>query len=78
MKMNIGDYVNVALIDGRNGESRQGVYVRDNEDGTIQVQGEGETYRCSKERGIAIPDSYLFSDTLEFVQVIRKHLESER
>lgn len=72
--MQIGDYVNVALVDGKNGEPRQGVYVSDNADGTIQVQGEGDVYQCSKEKGVVIPDSYLFSDTLAFVKQVRRQL----
>jgi hypothetical protein len=72
--MKIGDYVNVALVDGTHGESRQGVYVRDNSDGTIQVQGEDGNYQCSTKKGIVIPDSYLFSDTLEFVKAVRRQL----
>lgn len=72
--MKIGDYVNVALVNGKDGEPRQGVYVSDNGDGTTQVQGEpGETYRCFKS-GQVVPDCNLFSDTLEFVQAVRREL----
>jgi hypothetical protein len=73
--MKIGDYVNATLVGGINGESRTGVYVSDNGDGTIQVRGEGDVYQCTKD-AVVIPDSNLFSDTLAFVQAVRKQLEA--
>jgi hypothetical protein len=71
--MKIGDYVNVALVGRKNGESRQGVYVSDNADGTIRVQGEGNAYHCRKD-GVVVDDKDLFSHTLAFVQAVRRQL----
>ncbi len=72
--MNIGYYVTAVLVGGKNRESRQGVYITDNGDGTIQVRGEHGSYRCSQDECTTVPDSNLRSDTLEFVQAVRKQL----
>ena len=82
-KIKLGDYVTAALIkktvtedypEGLN-EPRQGVFIKDNGDGTIILQGETDKYICSGPEDVDIvPDHNLIPGTLEFVQEERKKL----
>jgi len=77
-EVKVGDYVTATLaIKTSNGERevRQGVFVRDNGDGTIVVQGEIEEYICDGSSGVKlVPDSNLFGETLSFVETTRRQL----
>lgn len=83
-KAKLGDYVTATLVEktvtddypeGLN-EPRQGVFVKDNGDGTIVLQGETGKYICNGPEDVAVvPDKNLFPDTLKFVMGQRKKLE---
>ena len=78
-KSKVGDYMTASLayneageFSGRFGEGRQGIFIRDNQDGTILLQGEGELYLCMAPRGNStVPDKELSSGTKKFVDMIR-------
>jgi hypothetical protein len=69
-----GEFVSITPVD-ENGQPMtggvQGVYVDDNSDGTIQIQGEsGSIYHGTPTA--VVPDSTLFPNTLRFVQTLRR------
>ncbi len=69
-------YVAARLIDSETGvakdDVRQGVYLATLQDHTILVVGEGgEVYHCASDAS-EIPDKNLFSDTKQFVQILRE------
>ena len=71
----IGDYVTAKMVDVL--DTRQGVFIKDNGDGTILVQGSLETYVCEGPEGvIVVPDSSLRwdEDTMKHVDTVRKNL----
>lgn len=72
--MKIGDFVTATLVGGQNGEPRQGVFVQDNGDGTIQVEGERETFTCLFDGAIVVADSGLFGSVVDHVQAVRQRL----
>jgi hypothetical protein len=69
----LGDYV-TAQVEGKE-ESRQGVFVKDNGDGTIDVQGENDIYRCEAEGVVVVPDENLLTlEARKFVADKRREL----
>jgi len=71
----IGDYVAANLINPGNSEgaTRQGVYIQNNGDGTIQVQGELGTYHCLEDVTV-FSDEDLQGPTLDHIQRVRATL----
>ena len=53
--MQINDYIEARLRDNPN-EVRQGTYIRDNVDGTIEVEGALDTYTCLRDGVEVITD----------------------
>ena len=82
-KAKLGDYVIASLVEktvtkdypeGLN-EPRQGVFVKDNGDGTVLLQGELEQYACKGPEGmVVVPDKNLFGGARELVTEERKKL----
>ena len=82
-KPKLGDYVTASLVEktvtedypeGLN-EPRQGVFVKDNEDGTVLLQGELEQYICKGPEGmVVVPNKNLFGGARELVTEERKKL----
>ncbi|MEK7496544.1 MAG: hypothetical protein AAB657_01420 [Patescibacteria group bacterium] len=71
-KAKLGDYVTAKLV-GEN-DCRQGVFIKDNGDGTIIVKGELDEYLCEGSNNVGVvPDkNLLFDDTRKFVTETRK------
>jgi hypothetical protein len=72
--MQLGDFVMADLVHAV-GVVR-GVFVRDNGDGTVEVQGQLDTgsavlYQCKKEQALVIPDRNLRGRIVVFVVVVR-------
>ena len=72
--MKLGDVVMADLVHAVG--VKRGVFVRDNGDGTIEVQGQLETgnamlYHCKKELAVVIPDRSLRGSIVIFVVVVR-------
>lgn len=72
----IGQYVTAKLVNGESGEPRQGIFVKDNGDGTIIVKGQLEIYVCLGPTGIAIVDEKSIADpgVLEFIKNVRQQI----
>jgi len=70
MRAKIGDFVTATLVGKKN--SIQGVFVKDNEDGTMIVQGKIGRYLCFGPRNVTVvPDEKLGEDK-DFVYRLRK------
>ena len=79
----LGDYVTADLVektvtedypDGLN-EARQGVFVKDNGNGTVLLQGDLEQYVCKGPKGMSVvPDEKLLEGERKLVIKERKKL----
>jgi hypothetical protein len=71
--MRLGDYVTAKLVNGENGEVRQGVFAYEHPDGTIRVEGSsGDDYHCYADASVV--HHLLDEETLQFALTRQRQL----
>lgn len=73
MRANIGNFVTAALVGKKN--IVQGVFVKDNEDGTMIVQGRAGRYLCFGPRNVTVVPDENLGESRDFVQKLRKMMK---
>ena len=66
----IGDVVTARLVN--ESAERQGVFVKDYGDGTVEVLGLRGSYRCLAQDAVIVPEANLFGEMKRLAEEIRR------